>query len=254
MAGSLSVTEINAATPREKKYWLNDRLNGLYLLVMPTGAKYWKFRFRYNGKNDELTVGRPYPAMKLATARVEARRLQVLVDAGRNPRLERKQEKFDARSKSVHTFEDGANAWYAFRLPAWKFRTADQIRQYLNKDLLPRLGRRLLDEITTEDLATVVKAIDERGATDVAKKTRQWFTGLFKIIVGSDPSFQAKGPRAEDIEKIGRGIASVLDALNPLRNRASLAHPNDSLLDEPEAMLVINSIRTLLHYLNSKLR
>lgn len=79
-------------------------------------------------------------------------------------------------------------------------------------------------------------------------------TGLFKAISGSHPNLQEKGPQAEDIGKVARGIASVLDALNPLRNRATLAHPNDSLLDEPEAMLVINSIRTLLHYLNSKLR
>lgn len=79
-------------------------------------------------------------------------------------------------------------------------------------------------------------------------------TGLFKVICGSHPSFQAKGPQAEDVGKVARGIASVLDALNPLRNRATLAHPNDALLDEPEAMLIINSIRTLLHYLNSKLR
>lgn len=44
----------------------------------------------------------------------------------------------------------------------------------------------------------------------------------------------------------------IVDALNPLRNRASLAHPNESLLAEPEAMLVINSVRTLLHYIDSR--
>lgn len=79
-------------------------------------------------------------------------------------------------------------------------------------------------------------------------------TGLFKAIWSNHPALQPKGVQAEDISKVGRGIASVLDSLNPLRNRATLAHPNESLLHEPEAMLVINSIRTLLHYLNDKLR
>jgi hypothetical protein len=45
----------------------------------------------------------------------------------------------------------------------------------------------------------------------------------------------------------------VLDAMNPLWNRASLAHPNPPLLAEPEAMLVINAARTILHYLDAKL-
>ncbi|MGA9854515.1 MAG: abortive infection family protein [Gammaproteobacteria bacterium] len=75
---------------------------------------------------------------------------------------------------------------------------------------------------------------------------------LFKLIQNNHPKLNPQGARARDVIKIGRAMASILDALNPLRNRATLAHPNDILLKEPEAMLVINSIRTLLHYLNSK--
>jgi hypothetical protein len=48
-------------------------------------------------------------------------------------------------------------------------------------------------------------------------------------------------------------FATVVDALNPVRNRGSMAHANATLLDEPEAMLVINAVRTLLHYLNAKI-
>jgi hypothetical protein len=48
-------------------------------------------------------------------------------------------------------------------------------------------------------------------------------------------------------------MATVVDVLNPLRNKASVAHPNQQLLAEPEALLVINSVRTLLNYLDSKL-
>jgi hypothetical protein len=51
-----------------------------------------------------------------------------------------------------------------------------------------------------------------------------------------------------------RGFGTIVDALNPLRNKASVAHPNANLLAEPEAMLVVNSVRTVLHYLDAKLR
>lgn len=96
MAGELTVEIIESAEPRAKKYWLPDRLNGLYLLVTPKGAKYWKFRFRFNGKNDELTVAKPYPRGGLVAARKEARRLQVIVDGGRNPRSEKKAASVEA--------------------------------------------------------------------------------------------------------------------------------------------------------------
>jgi hypothetical protein len=41
-------------------------------------------------------------------------------------------------------------------------------------------------------------------------------------------------------------------SLNPIRNNASVAHPNEELLNKEEAMLVINVTRTLLHYLDAK--
>jgi len=47
-------------------------------------------------------------------------------------------------------------------------------------------------------------------------------------------------------------MASIIDTLNPVRNRSTLAHPNDILLERPEAILVINAVRTMLHYLDAR--
>lgn len=77
-------------------------------------------------------------------------------------------------------------------------------------------------------------------------------TELFKVTMANHPSFSASTPGNADITKIIRAMANIIDALNPLRNRASLAHPNDSLLKPPEAMLVINIVRTLLQYLDAR--
>ena len=51
-----------------------------------------------------------------------------------------------------------------------------------------------------------------------------------------------------------RSSASIVDAMGTLRNRASLAHPNEELLDHDEALLVINLARSLLRFLDSKLK
>ncbi|MFG6460117.1 abortive infection family protein [Roseateles sp. DXS20W] len=68
------------------------------------------------------------------------------------------------------------------------------------------------------------------------------------------PAFAATGPNQAAVDKVMKGLASVIDALNPLRNHSSIAHANEELLAEPEATLVINSVRSLLHYFNAKTR
>lgn len=75
---------------------------------------------------------------------------------------------------------------------------------------------------------------------------------LFKSLRQHHPALQNMGPRSQDIERVLQSFANIMDALNPIRNNASIAHPNEDLLDKDEAMLVINVTRTLLHYLDSK--
>lgn len=64
-------------------------------------------------------------------------------------------------------------------------------------------------------------------------------------------AFQNKN---ENTEHILKSMANVFDKLNPIRNNASLAHPNNELLDQDEAMLIINTVNTLLSYIDSKTR
>lgn len=78
-------------------------------------------------------------------------------------------------------------------------------------------------------------------------------TELFKRIREGHSKFKDMEPRSEDVMKILKSMGSIIDAMNPIRNRASVAHPNSKLLDEQEAMLVINVARTILHYIDSKL-
>lgn len=82
---------------------------------------------------------------------------------------------------------------------------------------------------------------------------RATITQLFKILRTSHPKLRNLGPRGKDVERVLFSCAAIFDAMNTLRNQASVAHPNGQLLDEPEAMLVINTGRTLLNYLSSKI-
>jgi hypothetical protein len=78
-------------------------------------------------------------------------------------------------------------------------------------------------------------------------------TQLIKLLRQQHPKLQSTGPRAQDITQVLHSMGAILSALNPVRNRASVAHPNPTLLDQHEAMLVVNAARTILHYLDAKL-
>ena len=79
-------------------------------------------------------------------------------------------------------------------------------------------------------------------------------TDLFALLRAKHPALAGREPRVSDIDRVLRSIAAIVDALNPVRNQATTAHPNELILREAEAMLVINSVMTLLHYLDARLR
>jgi len=92
---------------------------------------------------------------------------------------------------------------------------------------------------------------EEPGITVASTATLQ---GLLHALRSGHPRLASTGPRADDVSRVLYAMATIMDALNPLRNRASVAHPNIELLDNAEAMLVVNATRTILAYLDSKLR
>jgi hypothetical protein len=142
-------------------------------------------------------------------------------------------------------------------------------------EVVPSPNLEITTDVIERALADAEKLIRSQGAVSgvdrvhtafhgylraVAKKSHiavsddASITQLFREIREKHPSLVESGARPNDITRLIRSLATILDTLDPVRNRASVAHPNEILLAEPEAMLVINTIRTLLHYLNAKLR
>lgn len=76
----------------------------------------------------------------------------------------------------------------------------------------------------------------------------------FSALRENHPRLNSPDARAAEAVKILRALSKIIDVLNTFRNTKSVAHPNEELLEEPEAMLVINAAQTLLHYLDAKLR
>jgi hypothetical protein len=78
-------------------------------------------------------------------------------------------------------------------------------------------------------------------------------TKLFKIIRDNHPIFSNTDQSNKEINRILQSFSSILDSLNTLRNRSSIAHPNKSFLGHDDAVLVINIAKTMMVYLDAKL-
>jgi len=78
-------------------------------------------------------------------------------------------------------------------------------------------------------------------------------TQIFKLMRESHPALRDMGVQDDAMRKIVFSIGNILDSLNPLRNRGSLAHANDQLVERDEALLAINLTRSIIQYLDSKI-
>lgn len=78
-------------------------------------------------------------------------------------------------------------------------------------------------------------------------------TELVNLLREQRPALRNIGPRPDDTASIVRSLANVIDTVNALRNKAGVAHADGLLIEEPEARLVINSVRTVLGYVHSRI-
>ena len=93
----------------------------------------------------------------------------------------------------------------------------------------------------------------ECAAASIAIPPDATLTQAFKALRTNHPALADLGAHTTDVAKVLQSFASVLDALNTVRNHGSVAHPNEHLIEAPEAFLFVNAVRTLFHYLNNKL-
>ena len=180
----LTDTAVRQAKPRDKDFTLSD-LDGLSLFVAANGKKSWHFRFSWHGKQPRISLG-TYPEITLREARELRDQARALVAKGIDPRLERKQARHAAGAEVENTFEVVANKWYDFKSPRLVAAVkggAAQSRRYLDKDLIPMLGKIPISQIKRADVLAAVHRVEKRGALNVAEKCRTWLNQIFRYAI-----------------------------------------------------------------------
>jgi integrase len=170
----LTETKIRALKPREKRYPAVDG-DGLELEVMPTGVMVWRYRFRLNGKRDKVTIGR-YPAISLRVARIKRSELATTVALGRSPADEKRQAK--ARTDGKVTVEEFAKE-YLREVVAKDRKDATIPRRYIDKAIVPAIGKKAMRDVTTEDVRSIIWAKKDQGRDAAAGAIRGLIKRLF---------------------------------------------------------------------------
>ncbi|ECC1695184.1 integrase [Salmonella enterica subsp. salamae] len=177
----LTARQISTAKPTEKPYKLSDG-GGLYLLVNPNGSRYWRMKYRYAGKEKLFSIG-VYPDVTLAEARDKRTQAKRILAAGDDP-SEVKQAEREAKNLAVNnSFELLALEWHEHKKPNWSSGYADDIMEYLRKDIFPYIGKKAITDIKPITMLSVLKKMEERGVLDKLKKTRQACRQIFTYAI-----------------------------------------------------------------------
>lgn len=183
LATPLTDVQARHAKPKAKPYKLADG-GGLYLLINPDGAKYWRMDYRHGDARRTLAFGK-YPEVSLADARDSRTAARKLLNAGIDPSQAKRIEKAAKNKAAANTFEAVAREWHANKLESWQPRTAINILLRLEKDVFPLIGKHPIADIKAPVMLDVLRQIEKRGAVEMAKRQGQVCGQIFRYAIAS---------------------------------------------------------------------
>ncbi len=211
---ALTDIAIKTAKPREKAYKLADS-GGLYIEIAPSGGKWWRYKYRFEGKEQRISLG-TYPDISLKDARERHADARKLLASGANPSEARKAEKISKAEISGHTFEDVAREW-------WKSHMANKADSHKNKVirrfeqyLFPWIGNKPISSITAPEILQNIKRVEKQNKLETAHRALQTAGQVFRYAVQT-------GKAIRDV------TADLKGALPPttVKHMAAFTEPNE---------------------------
>jgi len=175
---------VKNAKPKDAPYKIAD-MEGMYLLVMPTGSKYWRYDYQIMKKRKTFALG-VYGKGKvsLQEARENHRKARKLVEQGIDP-VKEKKRLLAEKSKVGKTFKDVAIAWTEFKAQpdtkrCWKQSQKERVVKSLVKEIFPVIGDIPIENITIDDVESVLEPIKNRGALEVLSRALGRMEAVFR--------------------------------------------------------------------------
>ena len=170
---------------------------GLYLEVSPAGGKWWRWKFRFGGKEKRLSMG-VYPDVSLKDARDRRDAARKLLADGIDPGKNRKAQKAARADSLSNSFEVVTREWFAKYSATWVANHSNRIIRLFERDIFPWIGERPIADITVPEVLSVVRRIESRGALETAHRALgncgQIFRyGLATARATTDPTSALRG-------------------------------------------------------------
>lgn len=192
----LTDVAVRTAKPRETPYKLSDG-GGLYLLVKPDGARYWRMDYRWLGKRGTLAFG-VYPTITLIGAREKRGKAKKSIAAGMNPAAQRKLDKIASEISNKNTFRAVGDEWIAkLKREGRAAATLTKIEWLLGL-AYPVIGEQPVSDIGAPELLSALRRVETRGRFETARRLRSTCGQVFRYAIAtgrakSDPSVDLRG-------------------------------------------------------------
>jgi integrase len=198
----LDVVTIRAARPGPKAVKMFDG-GGLHLEISPSGGKWWRYRYRYAGKAQQLSLG-TFPDTSLKLAREKRDDARKLLNSGVNPSDHRKAQRSSLLGSFANSLETITREWFALKSPTWEGTYAAGVLARFQNDIFPWLGSRPIAQISAPELLSVLRRIEARGANESAHRAKGNLGQVFRYAIATgrcqrDPAADLKGALANVI-------------------------------------------------------
>ena len=180
---ALTDTAIRAAKPKDRDYKLADG-QGLYLLVTKAGGKLWRLKYRANGIERKLSLGK-YPEVTLGAARKARDEARARAGAGDDPAAAKRRERIAAKLAAGTTF--GAVALEYVEKAEREGRAPATITKlhWAREWLQPSIGHRPVDQVEPHELLAILKKQEANGKLETARRTRAFASRVFRYAVAT---------------------------------------------------------------------
>jgi integrase len=187
---------VKKAKPSEKAIKLFDD-RGLYLLISPSGCKWWRLKYRFDGKEKKIALG-VYPDVSLKDARDRRDEARKLLANGIDPSENRKAQKAAHAGQAANSLEVIAREWFAKYSAIWAVSHSTRLIRLFERDIFPWIGQRPIAVITAPDILAVARRIEKRGALETAHRAIQNCGQVFRYAIATgratnDPTGALRG-------------------------------------------------------------
>jgi integrase len=210
----LSDRRIRNAKPKASRYRLSDT-HGLALEVSSAGGRYWRYRYRLDGKENIFAAGEwcsaPYGEtvehaakrrasgrLTLAEARIERVKWRAMVVRGSHPLRAKRAEKLVAAASNANTFDAVAAEFVQKRGQEWGVVYRKNFTRYLERDVSPDIGSMPIREVNSTQVLAILRKVEARGSLSAAAAGRSYVGQVFRYAIATgkadiDPTFALRG-------------------------------------------------------------